>query len=164
MLVQKLEELMFKFCMLTVLLGFIKILFFYVWQKFLAVKKLGVKRNKKRIKSNSKFNKNHVVKSSSLSVKSNISEVIQTSELLDLKLQAKELFKTLLQNKKINRAEILDIKDYLLENVEDPTLSNKKYKNDAHCIYSLFKSKYIDEDILKEVINFMLVSSNRKIS
>lgn len=176
MLVQKLEELMFKLCMLTVLFGVAKIAFFYIWHKLNAIKVLGSKSQKtksfrKQESTKNTSNKNQVKTSNSSKIKkvevakiSTIPEVKQTPELLDLKLQSKELFKTALQSKKLTRAEILDIKEYLLSNVNDPTQKNKEYSNDAHCIYSLLKSKYISEKTLKKIINFIFVSSNRKIS
>ncbi|XZH99768.1 hypothetical protein ACSXEK_16310 (plasmid) [Clostridium perfringens] len=168
MLVQKLEELMFKLCMLTVLFGIAKIVFFYIWHKLNSMKKLGVKKNKykntTKVTNNQKLRNDFKNKKTEIAKMSKMPEIIQTPELIDLKLQAKELFKATMQSKKLTRAEILDIKEYLLTNVGDPTLKNKEYKNDAHCIYSLLKSKYINENTLKKIIEFMLVSSNKKIS
>ncbi|EOU1697013.1 hypothetical protein LTX13_001223 [Clostridium perfringens] len=87
---------------------------------------------------------------------------LQQQCLIDLKSQASQLFKVAMQNQKLNRAEIISIKDYLKNNINDPTLINKKYINEAHFIYSYLKSQYINEETLNCVIKNIFIFANRK--
>lgn len=89
---------------------------------------------------------------------------LQQQCIIDLKSQASRLFTVAMQNQKLNRAEIISIKDYLKNNIDDPTLKNKKYQNDAHHIYSLLKSEYINEKTLKYTIDYIFTSIKRRIS
>lgn len=50
-------------------------------------------------------------------------------------------FNKALKNKEITREQILDIRSYLEKNVHQYT--HKKFKNDAHAIYSMLKAKDI---------------------
>lgn len=49
----------------------------------------------------------------------------------------REYFKSLLQEKKLTRKDLLIIKEYIKENI---SYENKKYKNEAHFIYSTLKN------------------------
>lgn len=172
MLAAKFESLIFKLCILVIVFVFLKILFFYLWNK---IRSKGV-RNTRRYKDNksimmakgkintdSKMEVDYTL-DSDIANRSLVSEVEQTAHILELKQQAKELFSKSIQNKKLNKAEVLDIKEYLISNVEDPNQKDKRYKNDAHCIYSLLKCNYITENTLKKVIDFIFTSASRKIS
>ncbi len=87
---------------------------------------------------------------------------LQQQYITDLKLQASQLFKVAMQSQKLTRAEILGIRDYLKNNVNDPTLKNKQVKNEAHFIYSYLKSKYISEKTLNCVIKHIFFLINKK--
>ncbi len=87
---------------------------------------------------------------------------LQQQYITDLKLQASQLFRVAIQSKKLNRVEIINIRDYLKNNVNDPTLKNKQVKNEAHFIYSYLKSEYIDENTLNCVIKNIFIFANKK--
>ncbi|HBI6221961.1 TPA: hypothetical protein K8M95_001068 [Clostridium perfringens] len=87
---------------------------------------------------------------------------LQQQYITDLKLQASQLFKVAMQSKKLTRVDILGIRDYLKNNVNDPTLKNKQVKNEAHFIYSYLKSEYINEDTLNCVIRNIFFLVNKK--
>ncbi|PZT49737.1 hypothetical protein CYK80_02705 [Clostridium perfringens] len=72
------------------------------------------------------------------------------------------MFRVAIQSKKLNRVEIINIRDYLKNNVNDPTLKNKQVKNEAHFIYSYLKSEYIDENTLNCVIKNIFIFANKK--
>ncbi|MBS6042019.1 MAG: hypothetical protein KIA08_04945 [Clostridium baratii] len=124
---------------------FIRILLYYFGQKIISL-----------IKSKN-LNKNTTTKAKAKKVLD-----LQDIYIADLKIQANQLFKTAMQSRKLNRAEILKIKDYLISNVDDPKLKNSRYKNEAHCIYSYLKSKYINENTLNCVIKNIFILSNKK--
>ncbi|HAT4296327.1 TPA: hypothetical protein I9069_003076, partial [Clostridium perfringens] len=54
---------------------------------------------------------------------------LQQQYITDLKLQASQLFKVAMQSKKLTRAEIINAKNFLITNINDPTLTNKIYSN-----------------------------------
>lgn len=87
---------------------------------------------------------------------------LQQQCIIDLQQQASQLFRVAMQNQKLNRVEILGIRDYLKNNVNDPTLKNKQVKNEAHFIYSYLKSEYINEDTLNCVIKHIFFLVNKK--
>lgn len=134
-----------KLLALVVALVFAKIIIFYLLQKLKVILKPKKVKQKTTIKSK---------------VETNLDE--QQGYIIDLKLQANQLFKTAIQSKKLNRDEITNIKDYLKNNVNDPTLVNKKYSNEAHCIYSYLKSEYINENTLNCVIKNIFIFANKK--
>lgn len=133
---------------LVVVLVFVKILIFYLLQKLKVILIINKKVKQKT------------------TTKSKVEEAVildeQQQYLTDLKLQARNLFKNAIQSKKLTRAEVLSIKDYLLSNVDDPELKTSRYKNEAHCIYSAIKSNYIKEDVLNNLIKYIFVFANRK--
>ncbi|ELC8397665.1 hypothetical protein P6P36_01850 [Clostridium perfringens] len=138
-----------KLLTLVLMSGAIRISYFWFLQKLKVWLKPNAKKAKEQIKTRAKI------------------EPIQTLDLQqylinDLKLQAKNLFRVAMQNQKLNRAEIISIKDYLKNNINDPTLINKKYINEAHFIYSYLKSEYINEETLNCVIKNIFIFANRK--
>lgn len=62
---------------------------------------------------------------------------LRSKEVEKRYLKVKFLFNKLLKEKKLNRNDVLEIKDYLKSNVR---YEKKKYKNDAHFIYSTLKN------------------------
>lgn len=67
-----------------------------------------------------------------------------------------KLFHDRLQNKELTRDRILAIRRYLELHVDKWEYKNKKFKNDAHAIYSLMKSKSLrvrDFNIIQSLIN-----------
>lgn len=138
---------------LTFVLVFIVIKISYFWflQKLKVWLKPNAKKAKEQIKTRAKIEPTQTLD-------------LQQYLINDLKLQAKNLFRVAMQNQKLNRAEIISIKDYLKNNIDDPTLKNKKYQNDAHHIYSLLKSEYINEKTLKYTIDYIFTSIKRRIS
>lgn len=135
-----------KLLTLAVVSIFIRILYFYFLQKI----KVWLKPKKVKAQSITKVK----VPESTLD--------LQQQFTTDLKNQASQLFRVAIQSKKLNRAEIISIKDYLKNNIDDPTLINKKYSNEAHCIYSYLKSEYINENTLNCVIKNIFIFVNRK--
>ncbi|MBI6019864.1 hypothetical protein H8J79_03325 [Clostridium perfringens] len=136
--------------LLTLVIASISIRIYY----FYFMQKLKVQLKPKKVKEQ------HITK-----VKVSESNLdLQQQFLIDLKCQASQLFKVAIQSKKLNRAEIISIKDYLKNNIDNPTLKNKKYQNDAHHIYSLLKSEYINEKTLKYTIDYIFTSIKRRIS
>ncbi|GAA0095714.1 hypothetical protein [Clostridium perfringens] len=127
----------------------IRISYFYFMQKL----KVWLKPNKKA-KEQSK---------TKAKIEPTLTLDLQQQFTTDLKNQASQLFRVAIQSKKLNRAEIISIKDYLKNNIDDPTLINKKYSNEAHCIYSYLKSEYINEKTLNCVIKNIFIFANRKI-
>lgn len=138
--------LMGKLLTLVIVSIFIRISYFYLMQKL-----------KVRLKPKKKVKEQHITK-----VKAEPILDLHQPYLIDLKSQATQLFKVAMQSKKLNRAEIISIKDYLKNNIDDPTLTNKKYSNEAHCIYSYFRSEYINENTLNCVIKNIFIFVNRK--
>ncbi|EGT0014783.1 hypothetical protein I9Y33_002678 [Clostridium perfringens] len=136
--------------LLTFVLVFIviKISYFYFMQKL----KLWLKPKNKKAKEQPKTK----VKTEPIQAD------LQQQCIIDLKSQASRLFTVAMQNQKLNRAEIISIKDYLKNNINDPTLINKKYINEAHFIYSYLKSEYINENTLNCVIKNIFIFANRK--
>lgn len=138
--------LMGKLLTLVIVSIFIRIIYFYLMQKL-----------KVWLKPKKKVKEQHITK-----VKAEPILDMQQQFLIDLKFQASQLFKVAIQSKKLNRAEIISIKDYLKNNIDDPTLTNKKYSNEAHCIYSYLKSEYINENTLNCVMKNIFIFTNRK--
>lgn len=139
--------LMGKLLTLVIVSIFIRIIYFYFMQKL-----------KVLLKPEKKVKEQHITK-----VKVPESNLdLQQQYLIDLQLQASQLFKVAIQSQKLNRAEIISIKDYLKNNINDSTLKNKKYSNEAHCIFSYLKSEYIDENTLNCVIKNIFIFANRK--
>lgn len=87
---------------------------------------------------------------------------LQQHYLTDLQCQATRLFKVAVQSKKLTRAEIINAHDFLKSNINDPTLSNKIYSNEAHCIYSYLKSENINEITLNKFIKIIFTFANKK--
>ncbi|HII4461604.1 hypothetical protein WHY64_09520 [Clostridium perfringens] len=87
---------------------------------------------------------------------------LQQNYLIDLQSQASQLFKVAVQSKKLSRAEIINAKDFLKSNINDPTLSDKIYSNEAHCIYSYLKSENINEITLNKFIKIIFTFANKK--
>ena len=137
--------------LLTLFLIFvlIKISYFYFMQKL----KISLTPNHKKAKEQIK---------NSIKAEPKKTLDLQQQYLTDLKLQASQLFKVAMQNQKLNRVEILGIREYLKNNVNDPTLKNKQVKNEAHFIYSYLKSEYINEDTLNCVIKHVFFLVNKK--
>ena len=79
----------------------------------------------------------------------------RSREVEERYLRVRELFNQLLKNKILERRDILEIKEYLKNNV---SYEKKKYENDAHFIYSTLKHSnnikvchlYALEEYLKE--------------
>ena len=87
---------------------------------------------------------------------------LQQQYITDLKLQASQLFKVAIQSKKLTRAEIINAEEFLKANINDPTLINKIYSNEAHCIYSYLKSENINEITLNKFIKIIFTFANKK--
>lgn len=73
-------------------------------------------------------------------------------------LVIKKHFKLLLQSRQLSRRDMLAIRDYLYKNVHE--YDRKKYKNDAHAIYSMLKANdltithlYAIDEYLKKISN-----------
>lgn len=125
---------------------FIRISFFYFWQK---IKEwLKPKKVKKQTITKAK------APESSLD--------LQQQCLIDLKNQASQLFKVAMQSKKLTRVEIINAKNFLITNINDPTLINKIYSNEAHCIYSYLKSEKNNEIVLNKFIKIIFTFANKK--
>lgn len=136
-----------KLLTLVVVSIFIRISYFYFLQKVKIW--LKPKKVKEQIKTKVKIEPTQTLD-------------LQQQYITDLKLQASQLFKVAMQSQKLTRAEILGIRDYLKNNVNDPTLKNKQVKNEAHFIYSYLKSEYINEDTLNCVIKNIFFLINKK--
>ena len=65
--------------------------------------------------------------------------------------KVRDLFKYKLQNKEITRGEILGIENYLREQLKD----KKKYKNNAHAIYSMLKQPTLTTNHISTIQNFL---------
>lgn len=65
--------------------------------------------------------------------------------------EVREMFKFKLQNKEISRGEILGIENYLRELLKD----KRKYKNNAHAIYSMLKNPNITYLHMGKIKNFL---------
>ncbi|HII4398226.1 hypothetical protein CYK67_14520 [Clostridium perfringens] len=87
---------------------------------------------------------------------------LQQQYLIDLQSQACQLFKVAIQSKKLTRAEIINAEEFLKANINDPTLTNKIYSNEAHCIYSYLKSENINEITLNKFIKIIFTFANKK--
>lgn len=64
-------------------------------------------------------------------------------------------FNNALKNREIDRSRIIAIRDYLKVHTDKWEWSNKKFKNEAHCIYHLMKSKSLKVRDF-ELINMMI--------
>lgn len=137
--------LMGKLLTLVIASIFIRISYFYFWQKI-------------KIWLNPKV-KNQTITKAKVP-ESNLD--LQQQYLIDLQLQAKQLFKVAIQSKKLTRAEIINAKEFLKANINDPALINKIYSNEAHCIYSYLKSENIDEITLNKFIKIIFTFANKK--
>ena len=139
--------LMGKLLTLVIASIFIRISYFYLMQKL-----------KVWLKPKKKVKEQHITKAkvheSSLD--------LQQNYLIDLQSQASQLFKVAVQSKKLSRAEIINAKDFLKSNINDHTLSNKIYSNEAHCIYSYLKSENINEITLNKFIKIIFTFANKK--
>ena len=109
------------------------------------------------LKPKKKVKEQHITK-----VKVEPSLDMQQQFLIDLKCQASQLFKVAIQSKKLTRDEIINAKDFLKSNINDPTLTNKIYSNEAHCIYSCLKSENISEITLNKFIKLIFTFANKK--
>lgn len=136
-----------KLCSIFTVLILLKIFYFYLYHKIKVKLESALKP---------KINKNKVY---TPTIEDN-----RLPEIADLASQANQLFKVAIQSKKLTRDEIINIKDYLVNNTDDSTLINKKYSNEAHCIYSYLKSEYISETTLNCVIKNIFIFANRKIA
>jgi len=67
--------------------------------------------------------------------------------------EVKAIFNSKMKNKKMNRDEILALREYLSKNVFK--YEQKKYKNDAHAIYSMLKAKDLTLEHLDEIEKFL---------
>lgn len=74
---------------------------------------------------------------------------IRSCEVECLYAEVRYQFKTQMQEKRLARWNILEIRNYLESNVKVPIV--KKYKNDCHSIYDHLNSKYITIDNLNKV-------------
>lgn len=138
--------LMGKLLTLVIASIFIRISYFYLMQKL-----------KVWLKPKKKVKEQHITK-----VKVPESNLDLQQYLIDLQLQASKLFKVAIQSKKLTRAEIINAKDFLKSNINDPTLSDKIYSNEAHCIYSYLKSENINEITLNRFIKIIFTFTNKK--
>lgn len=138
--------LMGKLLTLVIASIFIRISYFYFMQKL----KVWLKPKKK------------VKEQTITKVKASSNLDLQQQYLIDLQLQASQLFKVAIQSKKLTRAEIINAKDFLKSNINDPALSDKIYSNEAHCIYSYLKSENIDEITLNKFIKIIFIFANKK--
>lgn len=138
-----------KLLTLVLMSGAIRISYFWFLQKLKVWLKPNAKKAKEQIKTRAKIESTQTLD-------------LQQQYLTDLKLQASQLFKVAMQNQKLNRAEIISIKDYLKNNINDPTLINKKYINEAHCIYSYLKSNKNNEIVLNKFIKIIFTFANKK--
>lgn len=138
--------LMGKLLTLVIASIFIRISYFYLMQKL----KVWLKPKKVKKQTITKVK----VPESNLD--------LQQQYLIDLQLQASQLFKVAIQSKKLTRAEIINAKDFLKSNINDPAITNKIYSNEAHCIYSYLKSKNISEITLNKFIKIIFTFTNKK--
>ena len=138
--------LMGKLLTLVIVSIFIRIIYFYFMQKL-----------KVWLKPKKKVKEQHITK-----VKVPESNLDLQQYLIDLQLQASQLFKVAIQSKKLTRAEIINAKDFLKSNINDPALSDKIYSNEAHCIYSYLKSENINEITLNRFIKIIFTFTNKK--
>lgn len=138
--------LMGKLLTLVIASIFIRISYFYFMQKLKVLLK-----PKKKVKEQT------ITKAKA---SSNLD--LQQQYLIDLQLQASQLFKVAIQSKKLTRAEIINAKDFLKSNINDPALSDKIYSNEAHCIYSYLKSENINEITLNKFIKIIFIFANKK--
>lgn len=129
---------------------FIRIYYFYLMQKA-----------KVWLKPNKKVKEQHITKVKAEPTQLDLQQHYLTE---DLKLQASQLFKVAMQSKKLNRAEIINAKNFLITNINDTTLANKIYSNDAHCIYSYLKSTNINEATLNKFIKIIFAFTNKKVA
>lgn len=65
--------------------------------------------------------------------------------------ELRDLFKSKLQNKELSRGKIIGIEQYLRKQLKD----NKKYKNNAHAIYTMLKSYYIKKEHISTIKSFL---------
>lgn len=70
---------------------------------------------------------------------------IQPAKVVQAYNTTKFNFNKALKNKDIERCQVLAIRNYLETHVDKYELKGKKYKNDAHAIYSLLKSRSLKQ-------------------
>lgn len=97
-------------------------------------------------KTNTNANSNHIEYS------------VRSDDVEKCYLVIKEHFKLLLQSRQLSRRDMLAIRDYLYNNVYE--YEKKKYKNDAHAIYTMLKANdltithlYAIDEYLKKILN-----------
>ncbi len=97
-------------------------------------------------KTNTNVNSNHIEYS------------VRSDDVEKCYLVIKEHFKLLLQSRQLSRRDMLAIRDYLYKNVHE--YERKKYKNDAHAIYTMLKANdltithlYAIDEYLKKILN-----------
>lgn len=97
-------------------------------------------------KTNTSVNSNHIEYS------------VRSDDVEKCYLVIKEHFKLLLQSRQLSRRDMLAIRDYLYKNVHE--YERKKYKNDAHAIYTMLKANdltithlYAIDEYLKKILN-----------
>lgn len=66
----------------------------------------------------------------------------------------KDNFKTLLQLKRLNRKDLLAIRKYLSQNVKE--YEHKKFKNDAHAIYTMLMADDLQLSHIKTIQMFLV--------
>lgn len=136
-----------KLLTLVLMSGAIRISYFYFLQKVKIW--LKPKKVKEQIKTKAKIEPTQTLD-------------LQQQCLTDLQQQASQLFKNAIQSKKLTRAEIINAKNFLITNINDSTLTNKIYSNEAHCIYSYLKSENINEITLNKFIKIIFTFANKK--
>lgn len=65
----------------------------------------------------------------------------------------KNYFKSLLQNKKLSRYDILAIKEYLYTHVRQ--YDKKKFKNDIHAIYTMLMARDLTKKHIYTIANYL---------
>lgn len=86
---------------------------------------------------------------------------VRSCEIEECYLIIKNKFKSLLQNGQLSRKEMLAIRDYLYSNVQK--YERKKFKNDAHAIYTMLKATDLTVTNLYELEKFLTsIESNIK--
>ncbi|MEW9093918.1 MAG: hypothetical protein AB2417_02450 [Clostridiaceae bacterium] len=82
-----------------------------------------------------------------------LGDVVQSKEIEPYYLQARDLFKDLMQQKSLNREQIIYIKVLIDERLGHyKKYYYKHYQNDAHEIYSKLKSAYLSIPDYKDII------------
>lgn len=85
-------------------------------------------------------------------------EILYPKEVYPIYLNVQSTFKHCLQNKQINRPELLQFKKLINESIpkdQSKLYKDIKYKNDAHEIYSKLKCKLITKSQMKKLSNYI---------